>query len=120
MRGSQVCEKATFFVKQSGEMIGEKYKITGVVQADTIRHKRDLVTFIERSLRLKKAFNFNAFCEDRVDVSRPSNVGGEMSTEKSPSRVRKRGMLLNALLKSTKATLYNFKPPMQRLRNNMR
>ncbi len=54
MRGLQVCEKATFFVKQSGEMIGEKCKITGVVQADTIRHKRDLVTFIERSLRIKK------------------------------------------------------------------
>ncbi len=35
-------------------MIGEQYKIIGIAQAETIRHKRDLWTFIERSLRIKK------------------------------------------------------------------
>ncbi len=35
-------------------MIGEQYKIIGVALAETIRHKRDLWTFIERSLRIKK------------------------------------------------------------------
>ncbi len=30
-------------------MIGEQYKIIGIAQAETIRHKRDLWTFIERS-----------------------------------------------------------------------
>ncbi len=35
-------------------MIGEQYKIKGMAQAETIRHKRDLWTFIERSLRIKK------------------------------------------------------------------
>ncbi len=37
-------------------MIGERYKIIGVAQAERIRHKRDLWTFIERSLRIKKDF----------------------------------------------------------------
>ncbi len=37
-----------------GKMIGEQYKIMGIAQAETIRHKRDLWTFIERSLRIKK------------------------------------------------------------------
>ncbi len=37
-----------------GKMIGEQYKIIGVALAETIRHKRDLWTFIERSLRIKK------------------------------------------------------------------
>ncbi len=35
-------------------MIGEQYKIIGLAQAETIRHKWDLWTFIERSLRIKK------------------------------------------------------------------
>ncbi len=35
-------------------MIGEQYKMIGISQAETIRHKRDLWTFIERSLRIKK------------------------------------------------------------------
>ncbi len=39
-----------------GKMIGEQYKIIGIAQAETIRHKRDLGTFIERSLRIKKIF----------------------------------------------------------------
>ncbi len=29
-------------------MIDEQYKIIGIAQAETIRHKRDLWTFIER------------------------------------------------------------------------
>ncbi len=36
------------------KMIGEQYKIIGIALAETIRHKRDLWTFIERSLRIKK------------------------------------------------------------------
>ncbi len=35
-------------------MIGEQYRIIGIAQAETIRHKRDLSTFIERSLRIEK------------------------------------------------------------------
>ncbi len=35
-------------------MIAEQYEINGIAQAKTIRHKRDLWTFIERSLRIKK------------------------------------------------------------------
>ncbi len=35
-------------------MIGEQYKIQEIAQAETIRHKRDLWTFIERSFRIKK------------------------------------------------------------------
>ncbi len=35
-------------------MIGEQYRIRGIAQAETIRHKRDLRTLIERSLRIKK------------------------------------------------------------------
>ncbi len=35
-------------------MIGEKYKIKGIARAETIRHKRGLWAFIERSLRIKK------------------------------------------------------------------
>ncbi len=37
-----------------GKMIGKQYKIIGIAQAETIHHKRDLWTFIERSLRVKK------------------------------------------------------------------
>ncbi len=39
----------------SGKMIEEQYKIKGIAQAETVRHKRDLWTFIERSLRIKKS-----------------------------------------------------------------
>ncbi len=39
-----------------GKMIGEQYKIIGIAQVETIRHKRDLWTFIGRSLRIKKIF----------------------------------------------------------------
>ncbi len=35
-------------------MIGEQYKKIGIAQAGTIRRKRDLWTFIEISLRIKK------------------------------------------------------------------
>ncbi len=35
-------------------MIGEQYKVIGIAQTETIRHKTDLWTFIERSLRKKK------------------------------------------------------------------
>ncbi len=39
---------------RQGKMIGEQYKIIGIAQAETIRYRRDLWTFIERSLRIKK------------------------------------------------------------------
>ncbi len=67
MRSSQTCEKATsleadsrdkhfadkskIIVKQSGKMIGEQYKIAGIAQAYTIRNKRNMWTFMERSLQ---------------------------------------------------------------------
>ncbi len=35
-------------------MFGEQYKIIGIAQSETIRHKSDLWTFIQRSLRIKK------------------------------------------------------------------
>ncbi len=53
-------------------MISEQYKIKGMAQAETIRHKRDLWTFIERTW---------AFCEDSVVISRPSHARGEMHTK---------------------------------------
>ncbi len=37
-----------------GKMIAVGYKIEGIAQAETICHIRDLWTFIERSLRIKK------------------------------------------------------------------
>ncbi len=58
-----------------GKMIGQQYKIKGIAQAETIRHKRD----IEQSLRLKK--QFKAFSEDGIDLSRPGHVIGEMYTK---------------------------------------
>ncbi len=54
--------------------------IIGVAQAETIRHKRDLWTFIERSLRIKKRY-FKAFSKDRINVSGPGQVRGEMYTK---------------------------------------
>ncbi len=39
-----------------GKMIGEQYKIIGIAQAEIVRHKRDLWTFIDRSLWIKKIF----------------------------------------------------------------
>ncbi len=35
----------------SGKLTGKQYTITGVEHADTLRHKRDLCTLIDRSLR---------------------------------------------------------------------
>ncbi len=46
--------EAKSLLSSPGKMIGEQYKIIGIAQAETIRHKRDLWTFIERSLRIKK------------------------------------------------------------------
>ncbi len=37
-----------------GKMIGEQYRIIGIAQAEKIRHKRDLWTFIERCVWIKK------------------------------------------------------------------
>ncbi len=48
--------KAKSLLSSPGKMIGEQYKIIGIAQAETIRHSRDLWTFIERSLRIKKIF----------------------------------------------------------------
>ncbi len=61
-------------------MIGEQYRIIGIAQAETIRHKRDLWTFIERSLLIKKRY-FKAFSKDRINVSGPGQVRGEMYTK---------------------------------------
>ncbi len=55
-------------------MIGEQYKIIGIAQAETIRHKRDLWTFIER---IKKRY-FKTFSKDRINVSGPGQVRVEM------------------------------------------
>ncbi len=41
--------EAKSLLSSPGKMIGEQYKIIGIAQAETIRHKRDLWTFIERS-----------------------------------------------------------------------
>ncbi len=56
-------------------MIGHQYKIKGIAQAETIRHKRD----IEQSLQIKK--QFKAFSEDSIDLSRPGHFIGEMYTK---------------------------------------
>ncbi len=60
-------------------MIGEQYEIIGIAQAETIRSKRDLWTFIERSLRIKKRY-CKTFSKDRINVSGPGQVGVEMYT----------------------------------------
>ncbi len=46
--------EAKSLLSSPGKMIGEQYKIIGIAQTETICHKRDLWTFIERSLRIKK------------------------------------------------------------------
>ncbi len=46
--------EAKSLLSSPGKMIGEQYKIIGIAQAETIRNKRDLWTFIERSLQIKK------------------------------------------------------------------
>ncbi len=46
--------EAKSFLSSPGKMIGEQYKMIGIAQAETIRHKKDLWTFIERSLWIKK------------------------------------------------------------------
>ncbi len=46
--------EAKFLLSSPGKMIGEQYRIIGIAQAETIRHKRGFWTFIERSLRIKK------------------------------------------------------------------
>ncbi len=46
--------EAKSLLSSPGKMIGEQYRIIGAAQAETIRHKRDLWKFIERSLRIKK------------------------------------------------------------------
>ncbi len=61
-------------------MIGEQYRVIGIAQAETIRHNRDLWTFIERSLRIKKRY-FKALSKDRINVSGPGQVRIEMYTK---------------------------------------
>ncbi len=63
-----------------GKMIGEQYKITGIAQAETIRHTKDLWTFIERSLWMKKKY-FKTFSKDIINVSGPGHVRVEMYTK---------------------------------------
>ncbi len=68
---------AKSLLNSPGKMIGEQYKIIRTAQAKTIRHKRDLWTFIERDLRIKKRY-FNTFSKDRINVSGPGQVRVEM------------------------------------------
>ncbi len=42
------------FLSRPGIMIGGQYKIKGIAQAETIRHKRDFWTLIVRRLRINK------------------------------------------------------------------
>ncbi len=72
--------EAKSLLSSPGKMIGEQYKIIGIVQAQTFRHKRDLWTFIERSLRVKKRY-FKTFSEDRINVCGPGKVRVEMYTK---------------------------------------
>ncbi len=72
--------EAKSFLSSPGKMSGEQYKIIGRAQTETIRHKRDLWTFIERSLRMKKRY-FKTFSEDRINVSGPGQVRVEMYTK---------------------------------------
>ncbi len=60
-------------------MIGEQYKIIGIAQAETIRHKRDLWTFIERSLRIKKDILRHLVKTEWM--SGPGQARGEMYTK---------------------------------------
>ncbi len=46
--------EAKSLLSSPGKIIGEQYKIIEIAQAETIRHKRDLWKFTERSLRIKK------------------------------------------------------------------
>ncbi len=46
--------EAKSLLSSTGKMIGEQYRMIGITQAETSHHKRDLWTFIERSLRIKK------------------------------------------------------------------
>ncbi len=57
-------------------MIGEQYKIKGIAQAETIRHKRDLLTAPSDKKRQLKTFS-----EDSINVSGPDQVRGEMYTK---------------------------------------
>ncbi len=62
------------------KIIGDQYKIIGIAQAETIRHKRDLWTLIERNLRIKKRY-FETFSKDRINVSGQGEFGVEMYTK---------------------------------------
>ncbi len=72
--------EAKSLLSSPGKMIGEQYKIIGIAQAETIRHKRDLWTFIERSLRIKKRY-FKTFSKDGINVSGSGQVRVEMYTK---------------------------------------
>ncbi len=72
--------ESMFLLSNPGKIIGEQYKIIGLAQAETIHHKRDLWTFIERSLRIKKRY-FKTFGKDRINVSGPGQVRVEMYTK---------------------------------------
>ncbi len=72
--------EAKSLLSSPGKMIGEQYQIIGIAQAETIRHKRDLWTFIERTLRIKKDI-LRGFSKDGINVSGPSQVRVEMYTK---------------------------------------
>ncbi len=52
--------------------MGRQYKVTGVAQADTMRHMSD-------SLNIRMTI-FKAFCEDSVSAIRPSHSRRKMYT----------------------------------------
>ncbi len=66
--------EAKSLLSSPGKIICEQYKIIGIAQAETIRHKKDLWTFIER--RYSKTFS-----KDRINVSGPGQVRVEMYTK---------------------------------------
>ncbi len=72
--------EAKSLLSSPGKMIGGQYRIIGIAEVETIRHKRDLWTFIERSLGIKKRY-LKAFSKYRINVSGPGQVQVEMYTK---------------------------------------
>ncbi len=58
-------------------MIGEQYKIKGIVQVETIRHKRD----VHKMEPANKERRFLAFSKDGINMSRLGHGRGEMFTK---------------------------------------
>ncbi len=61
-------------------MVGEQYKIKGIARAETILHKRDLWTFIERN-HLDKTDSLSHLVKTVLMWVYQSQVRGEMFTK---------------------------------------